>query len=211
MFTDQIPEHTQELLGLLGSYLPPDSYLAGGTALSLHLNHRTSYDLDLYTRHKFNETTQVERFKEAIDDFQAVSVDWQTIQGKSQNTDISLFYYEYPLLEPTIDFKGLAIASVLDISAMKLEAISTRGLKRDFFDLYSICQKFNYRLDHIIGIASTKFGHGTEYIPHYLKSMTYFVEAETMPERAHIVDEDWTKVKDFFISETMTASKYLLK
>lgn len=210
MFTDKIPQHTQSLLEILAPALPPTSYLAGGTALALHLNHRASFDLDLYSREKFNEQTQIQRFKEVVSDFEVVATEWQTIQGKSQDTDISIFFYEYPLIEPPVLFHHLAIASIPDIAAMKLEAISTRGLKRDFYDLYSICQRFNYSLSHILDLADHKFGHHGQYTPHYIKSLTYFYEAETMTERAQIVDDDWTKVKDFFINQTMEASKQLL-
>jgi hypothetical protein len=210
MFTDKIPENTRKILEILAPSLPPATYLAGGTALSLHLNHRSSFDIDLYSRKMFNEITQIQRLKQTIPSFEVVSTEWQTIQGKSKDTDISIFFYEYPLLEPELTHKGVSIASIPDIAAMKLEAISTRGLKRDFFDLYTICTHFNYSIDHIINLANHKFSHGDQYTPHYLKSLIYFTEAETMPERAHIVDSEWQTVKQFFVNQTTKASRKLI-
>jgi hypothetical protein len=148
--------------------------------------------------------TQEIRFIQHLPEYIPTSKSWQTIQGKSADTDISLFYYPYPHLEPPVNFNGLAIASIPDIAAMKLEAISSGGLKRDFFDLYCICQKYNYSLSHIIDLAKTKFSHDTAYVPHYLKSLTYFDDAETKPERAQIVDSQWQQVKEFFKQSAMS-------
>jgi hypothetical protein len=209
MFTAKIPENTRKLLGLLAPVLPQNSYLAGGTALALHLNHRSSYDLDLYSPKQFIESQQVQRF-ETLPEFKLVETSWQTVMGRSGDTDISLFYYQYPHLQPPVEFNQLPIASMTDIAAMKLEAISTRGLKRDFFDLYSICQHQNTTPEIIMQLATKKFNHDQSYLPYYLRSLTYFVEAETMPERAQIVDEIWEKVKAYFISETVKASKKIL-
>jgi hypothetical protein len=84
MFTDKIPENTRKILEILAPSLPPATYLAGGTALSLHLNHRSSFDIDLYSRKMFNEITQIQRLKQTIPSFEVVSTEWQTIQGKSK-------------------------------------------------------------------------------------------------------------------------------
>lgn len=50
-------------MGLLSPLLPEDSYLAGGTALALHLNHRQSYDLDIYTPQMFDENLMVRKLE----------------------------------------------------------------------------------------------------------------------------------------------------
>jgi len=36
-------------------------YLAGGTALTIHLGHRTSRDLDLFSRAAFGATSEMDR------------------------------------------------------------------------------------------------------------------------------------------------------
>lgn len=210
MFTAKIPEHTQKLLGLLNQCTPPDSYLAGGTALALHLNHRASYDLDIYTPKEFEETTQIQLFEKILPQFSLVSTGWQTVAGKSHDTDVTIFYYEYPLLNPPVNYLDFAIASLADIAAMKLEAISGRGLKRDFYDLYMICQHQHYSLIQVIELTMSKFKHDDAYLPHYLKSLVYFDDAETMPERATIIESDWNLTKSFFINETsLVANHYL--
>ncbi len=50
MFLQTLPDHVQALLKQLGT-LPTLArfYLAGGSALALHLGHRISVDLDFFT------------------------------------------------------------------------------------------------------------------------------------------------------------------
>ena len=54
---------------------------------------------------------------------------------------LRLFYYPYPLVAPTEEVAGLAIASAPDLGLMKLGAIITRGSRRDFVDLYLLCRE----------------------------------------------------------------------
>ncbi|OGV97434.1 hypothetical protein A2W24_05665 [Microgenomates group bacterium RBG_16_45_19] len=141
MFTAKVPLHTQELMALLAPLLPPKTYLAGGTALCLHLDHRSSFDIDLYTPHHFDEKKYLKLWRTSLPEFEVLYTSEQTIGGKVTNGEINLFYFEYPLLETPSQFNGIPIASIADIGAMKIEAIASRGLKRDFFDLYIICQQ----------------------------------------------------------------------
>lgn len=210
MFTAKITNWAQQLMGLLGPLLPPNTYLAGGTALTLHLNHRTSYDLDLYAPQQFNEQQIIQRFETEIPQFSLISQEWQTVIGSAKDTKISLFVYQYPLLEPPQPFKSILIASLSDIACMKLEAIGGRGLKRDFFDLYCICQLDTWSLQKVIDLTIQKYQRQESNLPHLFKSLTYFDDAETKSERAHIVDEVWQKVKQFFTQETPKVfAKYL--
>ncbi len=202
MFTDKISEHTQDILARIGGALPQGSYLAGGTALALHLNHRKSFDLDLYTPEKFEPEVQLQRLMEVIVDFKLISTSWQTLIGSSQEIEVSLFYYKYPLIGELSQYEGMAIASIADIACMKLEAVGGRGLKRDFFDLYTICQLEDFDLQKVIDLNRRKYDRNESDLPHVLKSLTYFEDAENLSERAEIVESDWGRVKNYFVDET---------
>jgi hypothetical protein len=54
------------------------------------------------------------------------------------DADVSFIYQHHPLLEPTIEYRGVQFASPTDIGLMKLAAINLRGTRRDLFDLYSL-------------------------------------------------------------------------
>lgn len=201
MFTTHVSANAQKVLDVIGNALPPSTYLAGGTALAMHINHRKSFDLDFYSPNQFNIVEITQRLEMEVPIFELISQSWQTIMGRSHDTEVSLFFYKYKLLKPPIEYTSIKIASLEDIASMKLEALAGRGLKRDFFDIYSICQLDGWSLGNIILLNQEKYGRKQNDLPHILKSLTYFTDAETKSERAKIIDETWNKVKEFFIKE----------
>lgn len=81
---------------------------------------------------------------------------------------------------------------------MKLDAITGRGKKKDFFDLYFLLKK--YTLPEMIEMYNAKYQHTTIF--HVLKSIVYFQDADTEPDPV-IIDKkvDWIKVKRKLIVE----------
>lgn len=211
MFEQRLTENAKNILGVLSKIIPPKSYLAGGTALALWINHRNSYDLDIYSPVEFNLDEIKQKFDSEIPDFQLISTSWQTLHGKSKDTEISLFYYQYKLLKETMEFLSFNIASVEDIVAMKLEAIAGRGLKRDFFDVYRIAKDRGWTLEYMIELNDKKYARQGSFTPHILRSLVYFDDAENLPERAVEVEEEWGEVKKFFIREISLLSENRLQ
>ncbi|MBI5327879.1 MAG: hypothetical protein HZB80_06265 [Deltaproteobacteria bacterium] len=58
---------------------------------------------------------------------------------------VSMLYYPYPFLDKKLHWKGVDIAGIIDIAAMKVMAIAQRGAKRDFVDLYLILKDIPFR------------------------------------------------------------------
>ena len=207
MFEQRLTENAKNILGILNKVTPTRSYLAGGTALALHINHRNSYDLDIYSPTEFNVDEIKQKFDSGIADFQLISTSWQTLHGKSKDTELSLFYYQYPLLKEAEESLNFRIASLEDITAMKLEAIAGRGLKRDFYDIYKVAKSQNWSLVYMLGLNDRKYARQGSFTPHILRSLVYFDDAENLPERAVEVEKEWKEVKQFFISEVSALSK----
>ena len=99
MFEQRLTENAKNILGVLNKVAPPKSYLAGGTALALWIDHRNSFDLDIYSPSEFDILEIRQKFDKNISDFLPISTSWQTIHGKSKDTEINLFYYQYNLLK----------------------------------------------------------------------------------------------------------------
>ena len=199
MFEEAISKQTAENLVLLGkSKILGSAYLAGGTALALQIGHRISYDLDFFTDQKFKAQIflkEMSRFKL----YQHERVGWGTILGRLGNVKFSLFYYPYPLLRKPISFKNINIADIADISAMKIAAISERGTKRDFVDLYFILQKIT--LNEVFNFYDRKYQKLSSNSVHIKKSLVYFEDAEKDPTPKMIIPVSWGKVKTFFKKE----------
>ena len=141
--TNAVPDEVIELLINVRPVIEKIGgvYLAGGTALSLFLGHRVSIDLDFFTPHEFNETQLIKKLTSLPDFVQEGNEQW-TVWGKINHTKFSIFYYKYPLLEPTVSFENIQLASLPDIAAMKIHAIEDRGTRRDFVDVYFLAKKY---------------------------------------------------------------------
>lgn len=174
------------------------AYLAGGTALALQLGHRISVDLDFFSEEKFNEdlvATGLSKLK----DFKEERRDWATVLGWVGKTRFSIFYYKPKLIDKLIPFEGIRLASKKDIAAMKLHAISDRGLRRDFIDVYLLAKE--YTLNDMLDFYDEKYGLLEDRIYSIIRGLEYFGDAtDKMPKM--LVSVDWEEVKEFFMKET---------
>lgn len=204
MFEDILTEEQQSILEILKRRPFINLfYLAGGTGLALHLGHRRSLDFDFFTQtefqasHLLSQIQQVEKVLVAREAKDTLTID---LRG----TQTCFFKYDYPLLRPLLTFKQtLKIADIPDIAAMKLSAVSGRGSKKDFIDLFFVCKRFP--LKELLGFLRKKYETISYSEYHILKSLIYFddAEEEPMPEMIHHIN--WPEVKAFFIREV----KYL--
>lgn len=208
MFEEVIPKKAKKALAVLGeSGILRDAYLAGGTALALQLGHRVSVDLDFFAKAEFDEQAIVKQLSSLPIDFELERLTWRTILGYINKIRFSLFFYDYSWLERPKEYLGIKIAGIKDIAPMKLLAISDRGTKRDFIDLYFILaiEKI-YSLEEIFYLYDKKFKVLRQNKMHIIKSLTYFKEADEMLMPKMLQEVSWKKVKKFFELET----KYLI-
>ncbi len=109
--------------------LPPGSYLAGGTAIAVRLHHRTSEDLDFFTRELLDVEELYESLLKSIAALETVRVapkagNLAVIIGsiKVEFSDAA----SNPLTEPTERIAGVEVAGLGDLLAMELSAITKR-------------------------------------------------------------------------------------
>lgn len=169
------------------------AYLAGGSGLALHLEHRYSFDLDFFSKNKFQEDSIIQLLDE-YGKFKLERRHWKTILGIFEDVKFSLFFYKHQLLMPFKKIgKNINLASLEDIAAMKIAAIADRGTKRDFIDLYFLLSRF--QLKDILQYYDQKYQNLKANRIHILKSLIYFADAEedVMPEMIKTVN--WQDVK----------------
>lgn len=173
-------------------------YLAGGTALALQVGHRQSVDLDFFTpKAKFNELS-VERDLLTTGNWQTSYNERGTIYGKFMDAKMSLI--AYPFFVPSKEKLRCGTIKMLlprDVASMKIIAVSQRGRKRDFVDLYWYVQNREPLVD-VVRRAIMQYPGQEENIHHILKSLTYFVDAESDPEPRILFKANWRQVKRFF-------------
>jgi hypothetical protein len=71
----------------------------------------------------------------------------------------TFFFYEYSLIEKTKQFKGVPLASVLEIATMKAFSIGKRLSYKDYVDWYFLLTGSHVTLDQVIQSAKKKFAH----------------------------------------------------
>jgi hypothetical protein len=173
-------------------------YLAGGTGLALRLGHRLSIDLDFFVGEDFNEDYVLQKLQH-LEGFALIAKEPGTIYANIHKTKLSFIAYAYPILFPFQPFLGVNVADARDIGCMKISAIASRGTKRDFVDLYRLAQE--YDLKQLLGWFKTKYSQTNYSVPHILKSLSYFEEAEQDPMPHMLMPLSWEGVKQFFASE----------
>jgi len=175
-------------------------YLAGGTGCAVHLGHRISNDLDFFSKKDFSHF-EIQHSLRSGGHFITDYSDSQTLIGRFNKTKISFFHYNYPLIRDTHFFLNLSISSLEDIGCMKIDAISSRGSKRDFVDLYFILKKLSLDLKEFFKYFEEKYGKENYNIYHVLKSLVYFEDSERDPELIMLDQISWENVKSFFIEQ----------
>ncbi len=198
MQEDLLEERQRVALSALKQAADRGFYLAGGTALCMHIGHRRSHDLDLFRNDPFDADELARSLREVGVPLENVATSPATIHAAVEGVRTSLLRFPYPLLAPPEPSKsGVPVASVRDIAAMKIEAIASRGARRDFYDLYFICQ-FGFRLIDLLGDFDEKFksSHPDRY--HRIRAMTYFDDAEREPLPSLLRPAEWSEVRAFF-------------
>jgi len=83
---------------------------------------------------------------------------------------------------------------------MKIEAIAGRGAKKDFVDLYFICQE-GLRLVDAVAAFKTRFARARPDVAHRMMALTYFDDAEREPEPLLLRPVAWSAIRAFFERE----------
>ena len=135
-------------------------YLVGGTALSLQIGHRLSVDFDFFSPEEFsrNLLRQVKRT------FLAASVVvtyWvpEQLNILINNIQTTFFYYEYQVIDPLMGYRGVSLASVREIAAMKAFSVGKRLSYKDYIDWYFLLKERHVKLEEVIQLCKRKFGN----------------------------------------------------
>ena len=208
MFVQALPKGTRRNLALLAKAgLTAPFYLAGGTAAALHLGHRISVDLDFFGPEPFDSAQLAAQLSD-LGKFRLERLAEDTLLGELRGIRISFFRYRYPLIAEPVSVLGITVASLEDIAAMKLDAISRRGTRRDFIDLYFIAQS-GLALPEALQWYQRKYAGLNLNLVHLVKSLAYFADAEADPMPQMLVDLSWDEVKRFFEREARSLFKTL--
>ena len=211
---ETLPRETKKALDFLSleKWLKNSKwYLAGGTALAIQTGNRKSLDLDFFTTKKdFEEKKLIAHFTNNKDWVTEVE-EKNTIYGKLLGAKVSFIAYPFFIPKQKMSKHGeIEVMNPIDIGVMKITAVSQRGRKRDFFDLYWCAHNIE-SLENIIRRLPEQYPSVAHDYHHILKSLVYFEDAESDPEPEIYFNATWEVVKSFFIKEIPVITYKVMK
>jgi hypothetical protein len=171
---EAVAPHTLALIQKLQAVPALENFLlVGGTSLALQIGHRTSVDIDLFTR----DDIDIDNLIATLQDFH-IQVSYRaknTLIMFIEGVKVDFITHNYPLLEDMISEKRIRMASKADIAAMKVNAIAGNGTRvKDFVDIYYLLN--DYSLVQIISFFKSKYQQQSDF--HAIKSLTFFDDVD---------------------------------
>jgi hypothetical protein len=195
-YTDILIKNQIRALKLAGKFISDANfYLGGGTAISIYLGHRQSLDFDWFINTEFKDPLKfAKKIKDAGIPLEVRSSESGTLHGTVYGVRFSFFEYAYPLLRPTNKWVEMncKLAALGDLACMKLAAITQRGSKKDFVDIYAL-MKSNESLAQMLKLYKRKYG--MKEISSLLFALAYFDDAETEQMPKMVWRVNWEEIK----------------
>lgn len=182
-----------------------DFTLVGGTALALQIGHRISVDIDLFTDHSFEPREILDTLRKTL----KVELNMSRPNGMQlivENLKVDFYNWAVPFIgEPYIS-DGLRLASLKDIAAFKLDAITTRKTKKDYYDLYFLLNKLS--LEEMISAYKEKYPYNS--IKNVIVGLSCCSAADNEEQPELLKPVSWIEVKTRLINEVRQYEKNII-
>lgn len=206
LFYQAVPENLLTVLKLLMKEEKLSNFrLVGGTALALQIGHRISVDIDLFSAHSFEQNEVLEALRKTM----TVRLNMSRPNGmqltvESIKTDI--YNWAVPFIELPVISDGLRLASLKDIAAFKLDAITTRKTKKDFYDIHFLLKKMSF--GEMIGVYREKYPYNN--IKNVMTALSSCTVADKDVQPELLEPAEWEMVKTSLTNEVEQYEKNLI-
>jgi len=126
--------------------------LVGGTALSLHLGHRESIDIDLFSDLPYGslDFDTIDNYLKSTFPYVDYLSNVAPAMGKSytigtdeENTVKLDVFYTDSFIQDVVAEDEIRLASIEEIIAMKIDVVQRGGRKKDFWDLHELLGRYS--------------------------------------------------------------------
>ena len=133
--------------------------LGGGTALALQIGHRTSFDFDIFTHNKLNNTLW-KKAKQVFGEKTEKTLDTEDQMDliTPENVAVTFFYDDYRSLFIPISSEFIDLLDPRDIATNKAYILGKRPKWRDYVDLYFLLKGKYILIEKLIEFSKKKFG-----------------------------------------------------
>ncbi len=136
-----LPKTKRLLLELIAECPFLEKYvLVGGSALTLHLCHRKSEDLDFFTYDDSFDRQEIMHFLKRFQTKEILNQTDEQIDLLIDGVKVTFFNAKWDFLKPE-KIKKFNLATVASIAAMKVNVLFLRAKFRDYYDLYFMVKK----------------------------------------------------------------------
>lgn len=152
--------------------------IVGGTALALQIGHRKSIDIDMF----YNSLEISVDFASILDDcrdtfkkIEVVSIyENRALITNIENIKVDIAVQRNSImLDKPIVIKGLRLASIRDIAAMKIMAVATTSNRiKDYVDIYYLLKQFS--LESLLDLYLEKYN--ADNVQTALENLPYFYD-----------------------------------
>jgi Nucleotidyl transferase AbiEii toxin, Type IV TA system len=174
--------------------------LAGGTALSLQYGHRISVDLDIFTDRSFDldelEVSLRQRYPTFIKDFS----NRLGFSGYIDNVKTDFVNWSVPFIRPVIEIENVRLASPIEIAAMKMETITSRQMKKDYYDIYELLKY--YSIAQLFDFYRERYPYNNPKAPLEFLVAAHLADESPEPEMLFLLE--WDKVKSTIRQQTQS-------
>jgi len=199
-------EMRQVLACLSQSEIGSHFYLAGGTALALQLGHRKSFDLDFFSSSEDIPSVR-QPLMAALEPLTPLLADaaWGNLVFLVEGIRVGFYGYGYRMVGSFITADQTLLASIEDIGLMKLDALLGRASRKDFHDLFEICQRRPLRA--LLDDAPKKYPAVRDFEAMVVRRLVYFDHAEQEEPIPLLKPVPWETIKQYFREQTIILGK----
>ncbi|HET7118727.1 MAG TPA: nucleotidyl transferase AbiEii/AbiGii toxin family protein [Hanamia sp.] len=123
-----------------------------------------------------------------------------------ENLKVDLYNWAVPFIGESYKSDGLRLASLKDIAAFKLDAITTRKTKKDYYDLYFLLNKLS--LEEMVNAYKEKYPYNN--IKNVIVGLSSCSAADNDEQPNLIKPVSWTEVKARLIDEVSQYEKKII-
>jgi hypothetical protein len=161
-----------------------------------------SVDIDLFTNAPYGslDFSGIEKFLEwrypyclCLDSTGIVGFGRTYYVGNSKEESVKLdMFYHYEIADPYETIEEIRLVSAQDVAAMKIDVVSRKGRKKDFWDLDRLLDKFS--IEEMIGFHSVRhpWDHDRKNI---VNNLADFSLADEYPDPECLLDKQWGLIK----------------
>jgi len=187
---------TPELLELLHELFRIEDLeafsLGGGTSLALRFGHRMSVDIDLFSLKEFDPELLLQSLRGRFSETEIFNRTAGSLCLAIRGIKVDILLHACVQLDPPSSDGDIRFVSLADIAAMKVNAVTNRGSKKDFSDLLLIHQN-GIPVSNAVELYCKKYGEAGRFLA--IRSLQFFDDAREEPDPLYLNDWTWDLVE----------------